>query len=188
MTEQNMSESPPTAEDIQKAASILAKFKPGYLPNPLFREIARLVTTSIVEVVPLHRGENGKLQVLLVKRDADDPFWANQFHVPGTVVLATDQKGVFDDAFRRIFEVELGNITVVEKPVIFAPMHRESARGSEVAFLHWALVEGEPKDGAHGRYFNVEDLPTKEVVLFTNEVVEDAVKAFEAYGVTRARR
>lgn len=180
MSKQNTSKLSPTAEKIEQAASILGEFEPGYLPPPLFSEIARLVTTPIVEVVPLHIGEDGKLQVLLTQRGANDPFWANQFHVPGTVVLATDQKGGFVDAFKRIFEDELGNITVVKEPVMFAQMHRKTARGSEVALLYWAVVEGEPKDGVKGRYFNVEELP-KEVVRFTNEVIEGAVKSFEAY-------
>ncbi len=172
-----MSALSPTADEIKQAASVLERLEPGYLPEPIFREVARLVTTPIVEVVPLHIGEDGKLQVLLTRRDANDPFWANKFHVPGTVVLATDEKGEFLDAFGRIFEGELGNITVTKKPVMFAHSHRETARGSEVAFLYWALVEGEP---VNGRYFDVEDLPT-ELIPLTDDVTKGAVESFKAY-------
>ncbi|MDO8503117.1 MAG: hypothetical protein Q7S60_00320 [bacterium] len=173
-----MSALSPTADEIKQTALVLKKLKPGHLPFPIFKEVTRLVTTPIVEVVPLHVGEDGTLQVLLTQRNADDPFWANQFHVPGTVVLATDQKGVFDDAFKRIFSGELGNITVTREPVKFTEAHRETARGSEVAFLYWALVEGKPPE--RGKYFDVEDLPT-ELVPFAADAIKDAVKAFKAH-------
>jgi hypothetical protein len=47
-----------TDDEIQQAAKILRKLEPGYLPFPIFIEAARLVTFSIVELLPYRRNAN----------------------------------------------------------------------------------------------------------------------------------
>src|ERR1700722_3027250 len=85
----------------------LKKLEPGFLPYPLFQEMARLIALPIVDVVPVRRGQNGRIEVLLTQRKSYDAFWPNMWHNPGTVVRATDEDSDYVDAARRVFRDEL---------------------------------------------------------------------------------
>jgi hypothetical protein len=138
-----MSDEPPSDEEISSAAEILSKLRPGYLPFSIFLEITRLVTTSIVEIVPLFK-EGDKIYVLLTRRSEDDPNWPNKLHTPGTVVRATDEEGNYESAFSRILQDELRGIAIIGKP------------GMEDAKIFYVELAEKPN---LGEFHNSEDLP-----------------------------
>ncbi|MDB5170452.1 MAG: hypothetical protein JWO35_146 [Candidatus Saccharibacteria bacterium] len=143
--------------NIQKTAELLKQFEPGFLPYPIFEQIARLVALPIVEFVPL-RMHSGQCEVLLIARPEDDALWPSMLHTPGTVVRATDvHKGKQDDwqAFKRILEDELID-TEVGQPNYVGSIFHESKRGAEQAQLYWIEVIGEPRIGT---FYPVNELP-----------------------------
>src|SRR5580704_17304344 len=75
--------------EVNQTTNLLKKLEPGFQPYPIFEQIARIVVLPIVELIPL-RMHNGTLQVLLIQRAADDEYWPNLWHTPGTVVRSTD--------------------------------------------------------------------------------------------------
>jgi hypothetical protein len=136
--------------DIDETARLLAKLKPGFVPYPIFEQLARIMALPVVEFIPLRIGPSGAVEVLLIERDADDPFWPGMLHTPGTIVRATDaHTGEQDDwqAFQRIFHDELLD-TEVSVPQYVGSIFHESKRGAEQAQLYWIEVTGEPKVGA----------------------------------------
>lgn len=144
-----------TTEEVKQVAEFLAKLEPGYLPFPIFYQLMRITVQPTVELVPL-RQHKGKLEVLLTKRPEKDPDWAGLWHIPGTVLRATDEKNSFDDAFKRILEGEIDGVKPLSKPVFMGHYFTKVKRGSELQMLHWVEIEGEP---ASGKFFDVSYLP-----------------------------
>jgi hypothetical protein len=123
----------------QQIAEMLQYIEPGYLPAPLFYQVARLVATPVVEVVPILKETS---DVLLVRRPESDPFFSGLMHFPGTVIRATDKS--IGDSIRRVVEEELflpGNATLVH--FVFQFMSK-SARGAEVATVQVVYLDEIP--------------------------------------------
>jgi hypothetical protein len=143
--------------EINQTASMLTKLDPGFLPYPIFEQIARLVALPIVEVIPLRLIEEST-EVLLIERSADDPLWPNALHTPGTVIRATDvhkKEQEHWEAFRRIAEDELKGTSVGPPQYLGTQLHA-SKRGVEQAQLYWVEVLGLPTTG---RFFDTKQLP-----------------------------
>lgn len=163
-----------TAE-IDSIVETLAKLDPGVLPAKVFHAIARIVATPIIEVVPIRHGAAGP-EVLLVRRESNDPVWPNQLHVPGTVVRASDKADNFKDAFERI-SGELGGI-MLKKPVLATNIIHHSGRGVEVSQIYWIDITGvEP---TIGDFFAADKLP-EEIVHSQLDFIPAAVAHFVAY-------
>ena len=160
-------------EEIKTLTGLLAKLEPGFLPYSIFNEITRVFVSSIVEVVPL-RQLNDKIQVLLVRREADDPFWPNMRHTPGTVLRAIDQKGNLKDAFTRIINDELGLKEEV-MPVFVDVRFSQSTRGSEFSAIYYVEMTEEI---IKGEWFDVETLPD-DIVQSQRELVAKVVESFK---------
>jgi hypothetical protein len=146
-----------TDEEIKKTAELLSSLEPGFLPYTIFLQVARLVVLPIVEFIPL-RLNNNKMEVLLIARDQDDPFWPGMLHTPGTVIRSSDE--VFENsnnvsAYKRIIEEELKSTRVSEPHYVGSIFHR-SKRGTEQAQLYWVEVIGE---NIVGEYYPVDELP-----------------------------
>ena len=141
---------------IHELVNLLKDIKPGFLPRPLFVEVARIIALPILEVVPI-RLRNGSAEVLFLKRAIDDAFWPSAMHTPGTVIRATDIiDGSIESAFSRIINDELAG-TQVTAPSFVCLDARTSLRGAEQAQVYWVEVLGEPKAGV---FFPVGSLPT----------------------------
>ncbi len=78
-----------TSQQITLSCSILEQLEPGFLPLEIFNQIARLVRLPMVDVIPT-KFEHDALHIGLVKRDKDDLWWPNMWHLPGTVLRSTD--------------------------------------------------------------------------------------------------
>ena len=165
------------SEELDQLTELLAKLEPGYLPYPVFEQVARLVALPIIEIIPLRVGQDGKIEVLLLDRGPEDPLWPNMLHTPGTVVRATDvhDKNNQDwGAFQRIFHDELAD-TAVSAPHYVGSMFHQSKRGSEQAQLYWVEVTEEPQKGT---FYDTNNLPE---TLITSQVtfIGLATKNFE---------
>jgi hypothetical protein len=134
-----------TQEELAElATSCLERLEPGRQPLPLFTQMARLVVTSTVEMVPfMPVNENPK--VLLAKRSDDDPWWPGQWHLPGTVLLPTDAALDVHDygtPVDRLFKDEFHGSIVRDGPVtIFDAQRRSWARGSEQTVFGWSRID-----------------------------------------------
>lgn len=141
----------PSSRQIDQTSHLLSQFEPGFLPYPIFVEIARLCALPIVEIVPFRRN-GATIDILLLDRGSDDPLFPNQLHTPGTVVRATDTE---QTAIDRILETELGG-TLTTSPVLVAYVLHKSKRGSESARVFWVEVLEEPRKG---KFYTSENLP-----------------------------
>lgn len=162
-----------SAEDVRVAASILANLQPGFLPLDIFLQIARLVVLTIVEVVPLRLDANGEVEVLLIERPQDDPYWAGRWHTPGTVVLADEGEAGFDKALERIKIKELDGAEATAAVFVEHRLHR-SRRGMENASVYWAEVTS---PSAVGQFFPLAKLPPN-TIESQFEFIESAAKHF----------
>lgn len=151
----------------------LKSLKPGVLPLELFIEFTRLVTTPVVEIVPLRLNSQGQVEVLMTVREASDPIWGGLYHTTGTVIRSTDTPGSFADAFNRLRNGELKGTQTTE-PVFVTSILRKVKRGTEVAMVHWVEVIGKP---TVGEFFTVENLP-ENIVDTQKPLIEIATKAF----------
>lgn len=127
----------PSQEEVEQAAATLRKLERGYLPRDIFLEVARLTPTLTIELAPLRKRDDGALEIFLTQRPADDPNWASQWHIPGTVIRATDEKGSFKTGFERILRDEAAGLLVtVGEPVEVARHFWDIARGCEYDIAH----------------------------------------------------
>ncbi len=160
-------------EEINKAADLLSKLQPGYLPQRLFDEVNRLHVSSTVVVVPLRRTAAGP-EVLLIKRGhgPTDPVWPGHWHLPGTMLRPTDKEGDYSDAFRRILQSELKNTAISGEPEFIRTAFTETKRGREHTQLFWVEVTGEPREGA---FFPVDGLPSP-IIEHEKAYIQEAAK------------
>lgn len=172
------------------AADCLERLDPGRQSFPLFRQLARLVVTSTVEIVPLViRGYT--VEVLLAKRSHDDAWWPDMWHLPGTVLLPTDgTSGVhdYDTPVERLIKEEFGSTIIKVGSVnVFDVQRRQTPRGSEQTVFAWVLVEhsGDVSRVHESRLFDVETIDEQ---LVGQNVIEghlDTVrKAISSYRAT----
>ncbi len=133
----------------------LAEFEPGKLPLDIFNQIARLNVVPVVEVVPFYRTEQGNIKIYLLQRDNDDNLWPGQYHIPGTIVSATDHAGSFMDAINRIVNSRLSNY-FPDNPQMVDVQLCKVVRGMEVAiiFMTELRISPDPKS-----LFDLNNLP-----------------------------
>ncbi len=164
---------PISEDEIATVRSILERLKPGLLPFEIFHQVARLSVMPIVEVVPLRRN-NSVTEVLLLKREQDDPVWANKLHTPGTVLRATDEPGSHKSAFNRILLKELQGLPVLG-PVFVTNYFHIQGRGMEASAIYWVECRGVP---VIGTFYPAESLPL-EIVESQRSFIAAAVRHFE---------
>jgi hypothetical protein len=145
-------------QEITETVNLLKKLKPGFLPYPIFEQVARIAALPVVEMIPLRLQQNGEIEVLLIDRGPKDPLWPNMLHTPGTIIRADDlHTGEAHDwkAFQRIFHDELKD-TELGAPHYVGSIFHQSKRGAEQAQLYWVEVTGVPQVGG---FYPVAKLP-----------------------------
>jgi hypothetical protein len=146
--------------EVEQVANSLKKLPAGFVPYPIFEEIARIIALPILEIIPLRKDNNGSVEVLLIERGEDDPLWPGTLHTPGTVIRATDVHQIGKNnwpALQRILNDEL-NGTAVGPLQYFGSMLHASKRGVEQAQLYWVNVTEEPRTG---KFYPVNNLPSQ---------------------------
>ena len=134
-------------------AALLQEYEPGFLPEPLFVAIARLVVLTAVEFIPLRKSQDGGVEVLLFKRPDTDPIWPNMLHTPGTMLRSTDDS--FKDGFDRLFNDEL-KIPYPSEPVFVGTDLVHHKRGTIVTLEYIVAID---QKTVGGEFYNVNDLP-----------------------------
>lgn len=165
-------------QEITQTVSLLKKLQPGFLPYPIFEQVARLVVLPIIEFIPLRKYKNN-IEVLLIARPKDDPFWPGLLHTPGTVIRATDLPNNPQTnwpAFDRIIKEELSN-TKISQPYYVGSVFHKSKRGIEQAQLYWINVLG---DSNVGKFYSVDKLP-KNLIESQYTFINEAVRHFKKY-------
>ena len=165
-----------TEDEIFQTADLLGKLEPGFLPLPIFEQVARLVALPVLELVPF-RWHGDAVEVLLIQRSSDDPLWPGMWHTPGTVVRATDLYSNDDKdwaPFSRLMRDELKE-TPIGKPHFVASLLHQSKRGVEQAQVYWAEVLGEHNTG---QFFPLTDLPDN-LIASQRKFIEEATASFE---------
>lgn len=155
--------------------SLLGKLEPGFLPYDIFVQIARLTVLPIIEFVPL-RVIDGRVEVLLLKRSANDDIWPGEIHTPGTVIRATDNSGEMYKAFERILNDEMAGTKVTDPYYVGSILH-QSKRGMEQAQVFWVEVIEEPKIGI---FYPAINLP-ETTISSQKEFIAQAVSSFTTY-------
>lgn len=176
---------PLSSSEVEQTIRLLSRLEQGHLPYGVFMQLARLATLGTVELVPL-RDKDDSVDVLLIQRPKGDP-WEGQWHVPGTVILPTDELKHPHD-----YEAPLGRligskgelksgVKILEEPKELWTERRKTRRGDELSVVHRVLVEGEPSEG---QFFSAEDFPynVPESGVIDHHVgfVERAVKSYLA--------
>jgi|SRR5579871_6247966 len=170
MPERNLStEHGMSPAGVNLVADLLSDLAPGEQPPPIFYQIARLVPLPAVELIVFDENK----QVLLTQREADDPYWPGQWHIPGTVIRATDAS--LGSAIKRSRQAELEG-TEVTLPRLLRPDFRHMERGSELSLVHRAKLVGEPMAG---QLFPIRNLP-ENIVAFHPPLVYEA--SFAEFG------
>jgi hypothetical protein len=146
------------------------------LPEPIFNEIARLSALSNVEVIPLYQDPIQKnISVLMLKRESNDKYWADMWHTPGSIIIATDKcDPYYQDALDRILKKELQNPDLKGLPVCFDEAAEDTFRGRILSKRFWIEVT----NFQVGSLFRVDDLPP----LFEGqaELIYKAAKYFKS--------
>lgn len=150
-----------TPEELaEAAASILERLEPGRQPLPLFKQLARIMVISTVEVAPFRSNDN-EVEVLLGKRSDEDPWRPGAWHVPGAVLLPTDTEVDMHDYASptdRIFESEFEETVKRTGDVsVFDVQRRTGLRGSEQTVFCLTDVDliDESQEPLGGAFFNV---------------------------------
>jgi hypothetical protein len=156
----------------EQIADLLNHYTPGFLPEPLFVSIARLVVLSAVEFIPLRKAPNGDIEVLLFKRPSTDPVWPNKLHTPGTMLRPTDDS--FVSAYDRLFKDEL-NLSHPATPLFIGSYLTHHKRGSIVTLEYLINITDETFEG---EFYNVTELP-ESFIIEQKEMVLRAAKKLE---------
>lgn len=160
-------------EEIDQTVKFLRKLKPGFLPQEIFYEFARLYVSPILEIVPLRKSTDGRIFVLALERASTDPHWPEVYHIPGTVFRATDDD--INSTINRLLKSELPELNVSGDPVFVSYEFHKVKRGSELALVFY--IEYEEKPG-FGREIASEELESN--ILDTQiSYVQKAIERFE---------
>lgn len=137
----------------------LRGLKPGYQEFEIFEQLARLSGLSTVELLPVRVSpqDTGKIEVLLVRRPVDDPFWPDLLHIVGAVIREDDVIEHSHDYRTAISRAmgEIGGLTFADSPVELETIHHRNVRSREIIIRFWVEVVGEP---LHGEFFEVSDV------------------------------
>lgn len=169
-----------SSDEERSLVALLSKLKPGFLPYPIFKELARIMVLPIIELVPLRTGTNGNVEVLLLPRKHDDEFWPDHVHTPGAVLLNTDIDGEVGSVLERIRMEEL-NGSQISAPEFVTWFLQKSRRGAEFAQVYFAEVV----NSNTGAFYDVNKLPNN-LIPSQHVFIQDAVAKFKKSSLGRA--
>ncbi len=153
-------------------AEYLRSFHGQLLPPQVFYAIAETMALPYIELVIFHPTAK-QSEVLLTKREEDDPYFPGLWHVPGTLLRATDLDKPgdrFDLAINRIVSEELGGMSI-SRPTHTGMYFHGVTRGVGLSIIHTALAQSTP---TVGQFFPVSRLPEdiiQEQAVFIRQTV-----------------
>jgi hypothetical protein len=135
-------------------------------PKEVFFSVAEKFALTPIEAIVLRRNTSGKIEVLLMQRESDDPHWKDMYHTPGTIALEEDVMPddelpedfdpvkMYAKPLARLQEKEYGE--KFDSVYYVGPVLHKVARGPESAQMFVCTIKGEP---TKGKYFAVDELP-----------------------------
>jgi len=170
----------PTDEEIRQAVDVVNRLPKGFLPLEIFLAVAAKTVTPTVDLVPIRKNQKGELEVLLVQRPEDDPYWPNEWHVPGAIIRASDNEGSdFSSAKERVLEGELhGTIRIVGELKYMAVKFWDVARGRELEHVFYFETDAKDEDVVEGQFFLAGNLP-ESTVPHHKVMIPEIAAAFE---------
>lgn len=138
-------------------ADIFKQYDPGNLPIDLFNDISRLVVTPVIEIVPFRVNSSKEIEVLLLKKGSNDKWWPSMYHVPGTIISATDDIPHFKKAFQRLLKGKLMDLPV-SSPLFINNVLSKTSRGVELALIYSVTFTDHPPIG---EIFKIDTLPSQ---------------------------
>ncbi len=142
-----------TPQEIAASVDSLKKLEPGFLPIEIFEQIARLVRLPVVDIIPVQR-KGSDVHVGLLKRDRDDRWWPDMWHVPGTILRSTD---TMETAISRLITKEI-QVEKSDEPVFHTSAVHQSDRGAEIVFLY-SLSNSLFQPASEITWFPIDKLP-----------------------------
>ena len=146
--------------DDEKVIEILHKWDGGRLSTGLFTELARIIPVSTVETVILRQRE-GKIQVLLIPRPADDIVWKGMLHSPGASVRWADINRSDGDPLAGVFErIQKQEIMTLfaGRPEFIGMVLQQVKRGPEVTQVFLAQIDPDAKLPLGADWYDVDTL------------------------------
>lgn len=116
----------------------LKTLTPGKIPLEYFNEIARLTVVPVIELVLLHQISQGAPMVFLCKRNAQDSYWPNLYHVPGQIL--SSHHSSIEEGLSLLKENKLMDI-VYGQPTFVTPLLVRTRRGKELALIYSAMIQ-----------------------------------------------
>lgn len=168
-----------TAEEEAQLIVLLQKVRQPW-SYQFYLSLCQSVCLTATETVFL-RWIEGKLYVLLIERDSDDPHFKDQVHSPGSMLRATDYKGeglaAFQDPIARACqEVNFDSENI--RPKFAGFLSHNTSRGAELAMVFVCLYEDPVFDGDQRRndWYQVDQLP-RNIISHHRAVIRTAVQA-----------
>lgn len=139
--------------EINQLTQLLKKLEPGLLPEPVFIAMSRLVVMVAIEFLVVRKTDTG-VELLLIRRPADDPVWPGKWHSPGTIIRPTDTS--LQSCFDRLYQDELGGIKQLKMyPVGMSYGAGDRGTGLTIEYV----LDATEDDITVGQFFSLENLP-----------------------------
>ena len=139
----------------KQIAQQLKEVPAGFLQHDLFNQIARLGVLAYIELLAFRLNSNNEVEVLLTMRDANDEFWPNMYHNPGTVLRPNDSDMSFKSAIDRLMADEYGGKNPEQGPYFAGLWFEQLERGKGLGIISWMELNECPV----GKYYPVSKLP-----------------------------
>lgn len=126
------------------------------------------------------RNNGDSVDVLLTKRPDTDDYWPGLWHIPGTVILATDTEETYESCFDRLLSKELYGLVDISKPVWYDIEFWQVERGRELDQLYYAELVSNRTLPEDVQFFSADDLPTN-LMNHHYSVIAKAVDAYKKF-------
>lgn len=90
---------------LHRALKLHMKRNNGRIPRHYFETLPQVIPQASLELLVIEEGPEGD-SIYLAQRPADDPYWPNELHFPGTTMYAHD---TFTRMLNRLLGDEMGN-------------------------------------------------------------------------------
>ena len=138
---------------MKRVIEELSALEPGKLPLEFFNEISRLTVTPVIEIVPFFRDSDGRVKVLLLQRTKEDSMWPGMYHVPGSVVISTEDN--LRDAIERTIRNKVTSAKKLSVNFVDVQLVKVK-RGTELAIIYVISLSQLPHKSL---LFSPSDLP-----------------------------
>ena len=137
--------------EVAQLTRLLSKLDDGFIPQPVFHALMRKIVSVPIELCVF----DATGRILMFRREADDPEFAPQWHMPGTVIRSGES---VDEAVARLLRNEVCAPVLWPASLGWFECLRDAASPRHaIALLHATRLDG-PYTGS-GSWFDPMNLP-----------------------------